>query len=510
MPKLRTSYWCQLRNFETSNFALPTNNNNNNVMEDNHNNVMEDQRRKRTREHQLDDELLGVVFQNAMIVMVEAGSTSTKYDHRIWHRGKKTQYDHARALLCIKDDYLAIVPRFDFKEFESMFRIERPRFQKILEDVGNSGDHFFCSNVDAANIEGPCLEARLLLPLKTMAYGVAPHCFRDYFQMSKTQARACFINFHRIIRKLYQKEYLRKPSPLDLKNIITLHKAVHQVEGMVGSLDCMHTYWKNCPVGWQQSFKGKEKRPSIVLEAASDYHLWLWHAAYGYAGALNDLNILGLSPLMESIRDGSFAENESLVVPFTIDGEEFHSTYFLTDGIYPAYSRFVKAIQEPIGGKEKAYTEWQEAVRKDIERAFGVLQAKWQCMARPIYFHKLDLISSMVTCALILHNMCVSDRVMGDVNARYNPSFQLIDSADVDNIVPLHKLEPKYRRFQRQLKDYEAARIHIGNRDGEVAALVGNPKRWKNMVNREEHARLNEALMNLKWQQYQEMSNDNI
>jgi Plant transposon protein len=440
--------------------------------------------------------------------MAEAGSISKQYDHRILPRGKKTKYDHARALHCIKDDYLKEVPRFDFKEFESMFRLERPRFQKILEDVGNSGDVFFCSNVDAAKQEGPSLEARLLLPLKTMAYGVAPHCFRDYFQMSKTQARACFINFHRIIRKLYQKEYLRKPTPLDLKSIITLHKAVHQVDGMVGSLDCMHTYWKNCPVGWQQSYKGKEKRPSIVLEAASDYHLWFWHAAYGYAGSLNDLNILGLSPLMESIRDGSFAENETLVVPFKIEDEEFHFTYFLTDGIYPAYSRFVKAILQPIGPKEKAYTEWQEAVRKDIERAFGVLQGKWQCMARPIHFHKLELISSMVTCVLILHNMCVSDRVMGDVNARYDPSFQLVDSANVGNIVPLHELEPKYRKFRRQLRDYEAARIHIGNEDQGVAALVGNPSRWEDMLDNEEHVRLNRALMNLKWQQIQEKTID--
>jgi hypothetical protein len=39
------------------------------------------------------------------------------------------------------------------------------------------------------------------------------------------------------------------------------------VEGFVGSLDCTHTYWKNCPKAWQSSYVGKEKQPSIVLEA---------------------------------------------------------------------------------------------------------------------------------------------------------------------------------------------------------------------------------------------------
>ena len=130
-------------------------------------------------------------------------------------------------------------------------------------------------------------------------------------------------------------------------------------------------------------------------------------------------------------------------------------------------------------------------------------------MARPIHFHKLELISSMVTCALILHDMCVSDRVMGDVYAWYNPSFQLVDSTDADNIVPLRELEAKYRRFWRQLKDFESARIHIGNNDAGVACLVANPKRWKDMVDPEEHGRLNRAIMNLKWQQKQERAPDN-
>ena len=31
---------------------------------------------------------------------------------------------------------------------------------------------------------GPSTEARLLLPLKVLSYGVPPHAFIDYFQMS--------------------------------------------------------------------------------------------------------------------------------------------------------------------------------------------------------------------------------------------------------------------------------------------------------------------------------------
>jgi hypothetical protein len=63
-------------------------------------------------------------------------------------------------------------------------------------------------------------EARLLLPLKSMAsYGVPPHCFRDYFEMSKSLARICCIKFDQVIKAIYQEEYLRCPDSQDLKRI---------------------------------------------------------------------------------------------------------------------------------------------------------------------------------------------------------------------------------------------------------------------------------------------------
>jgi Plant transposon protein len=94
---------------------------------------------------------------------------------------------------------------------------------------------------------------------------------------------------------------------------------------MFGSLDCMHTYRKNCPVAWQQSFHGKqESGPTmIVLEAIAGYNLWFWHVSYGYiySGALNDLNILIQSQLLKKLINGSFCEvleRKSGVGPFTI------------------------------------------------------------------------------------------------------------------------------------------------------------------------------------------------
>ena len=119
------------------------------------------------------------------------------------------------------------------------------------------------------------MDARLLLPIQSLAFGVPSHAFRDYFQMLKTLAQDCCQNFNKIIINVYKKVYMQLPTPSDVKAIFELHKHQHKINVMGGSLDCIHTFWKNCYVAWQGNFDGKEKRPSIVLEAACDYHLWL-------------------------------------------------------------------------------------------------------------------------------------------------------------------------------------------------------------------------------------------
>ncbi|KAG7372191.1 plant transposon protein [Nitzschia inconspicua] len=167
---------------------------------------------------------------------------------------------------------------------------------------------------------------------------------------------------------------------------------------------------------------------SIILEAVVDYHMFFWHASYGYTGNIGDLNILAQSPLLERMVDGSFhtLENEASVVPFKIGDQEFTKCFIVTDGIYPKFSRFVKGVKEPITEEEKKYTAWQEGARKDVERAFGVLKCTWQFLDRPILKLKLSEVAMRTTCYIILHNMLTADRVMGDPRARYVPCASLV------------------------------------------------------------------------------------
>jgi Plant transposon protein len=362
-------------------------------------------------------------------------------DHRVLPRRKKKQFDHSRALTCIKHDLTGPEALFVGQDFKMYFRISRSRFQEIMESFGNNGGPFYSGKTDCVGNQTASLEAKLLLPLQTLAFGVATHTFCLYFQMSKTlAAKSCFM-FHKTFLKMYRKKYLKRPSPQDMVRIAALHEKVHGVPGMFGSLDCMHTRWKNCPVGWQGSYKGQKGYPSIVLEAVCDHHCFFWHLEYGHAGTNNDVNILHASDFYSSFLDGRFEELEKDVVPFTIGNQSFNKMFVLVDGAYPKFDRFVKPMKFPILPEQKRFKEWQAAARKDIERAFGILQGKFQAVVRPIQIWDINHVSTMVKCCLCLHNMCVSDRVMhGDFQADYDPTKDLFVEREVKQSALFHSL----------------------------------------------------------------------
>jgi hypothetical protein len=57
--------------------------------------------------------------------------------------------------------------------------------------------------------------------------------------------------------------------------------------------------------------------------------------------------------------------------------------YYLADGIYLDCATLIKTISAPISNKHKVYAQWYEAYRKDVERAFSVLYARWKNLHSP-------------------------------------------------------------------------------------------------------------------------------
>jgi len=164
--------------------------------------------------------------------------------HRPYHA-----FQHAEVLHCIQQHYLGNDALFSGKNFEMMFHLLRTRVQRMLEDIRNARIAFYVNMVGAAGKQGASMEARVLLLLKTYAYGVPTHMFTDYFQMSVDFAKECCRNFDTAMKELYAEEYLCILTSNDLRNVTRLHEEKHGITGMFSSLDCMHAPWKNCPKG---------------------------------------------------------------------------------------------------------------------------------------------------------------------------------------------------------------------------------------------------------------------
>ncbi|XP_071729032.1 uncharacterized protein [Rutidosis leptorrhynchoides] len=284
------------------------------------------------------------------------------------------------------NDYFSENPTFPGDYFRRRYRMSRPLFIRICQGIINYSqepipDYFlyFHQRRDATGLLGFNIFQKCTSAIRQLAYGTAPDAFDEYLHMCQQTSYDCLNNFCKSVFHLYAIEYLRKPTPQDVQRLITAHAEVHSFPGMLGGLDCMHWAWKNCPYRYKGHYTiGDHGYPTIMLEAVASYDLWIWHAYFGPAGSNNDINVLNQSDLFNDLlQDNAPACN------FSISGCDFTKGYYLTDGIYPEWATLVKSFKSLPTPECAKFKRFQEAARKDIERAFGVLQGRWAIIKNP-------------------------------------------------------------------------------------------------------------------------------
>ncbi|CAL2275881.1 unnamed protein product [Prunus armeniaca] len=136
----------------------------------------------------------------------------------------------------------------------------------------------------------------------------------------------------------------------------------------------------------------------------ASYDTWIWHAFFGATGSNNDINILARSPLFNDMVHGVAHHIE-----YIVNGNQYHLGYYLADGIYPRWATLVNTIYSPDNPKKRLFAQMQEAYMKDVERAFGILQARSAIVLGPTHMWCKDNLHSIMMTCIILHNMIVED-----------------------------------------------------------------------------------------------------
>ena len=159
-----------------------------------------------------------------------------------------------------------------------------------------------------------------------------------------------------------------------------------------------------------------------MLEAVASQDLWIWHAFFGVAGSNNDINVLNQSDVFNDVMQGRTPE-----VHYSVNRHEYNMGYYLSDGIYPEWATFVKSIPMPQGDKRKLFAQHQEGARKDIERAFGVLQSRFAIIHNPARPWHLDALKHIMDTCIILHNMIVEDE-RATYGGNFDYSYERLDN----------------------------------------------------------------------------------
>ncbi|XP_013613948.1 PREDICTED: uncharacterized protein LOC106320127 [Brassica oleracea var. oleracea] len=346
--------------------------------------------------HQADDDELDTVFDDIFEDLDPIPEPKERKKRIFIERNREDGHNK------LWNDYFSDTPTYPHYLFRRRFRMNKPLFLYIVHRLSTEVE-YFQPKQDATGRSGISPLQKCTAAIRQLAYGGGADPVDEYLRLGETTSRKCLHHFAAGIIHLFDDEYLRRPTPEDLQRLLHVGEQ-RGFPGMVGSIDCMHWEWKNCPTAWKGMYSRGTGKPTIVLEAVASYDLWIWHAFFGAPGTLNDLNILDRSPVFDDIINGNAPQ-----VNFCVNGREYNLAYYLTDGIYPKWATFIQSIRLPQGAQNSLFAQSQESVRKDVECAFGVLQARFAIVRNPSNLWDKNKISNIMRACLILHNMIVQD-----------------------------------------------------------------------------------------------------
>ncbi|XP_071678283.1 uncharacterized protein [Lolium perenne] len=136
--------------------------------------------------------------------------------------------------------------------------------------------------------------------------------------------------------------------------------------------------------------------------------------AYGIPADYTDEYLrIGENTTTESVRRSplfaKLANGEAPTCNYKVMNNEYSMGYYLADGIYPDWETFVKSVKDPQDRIEAEFAKAQELARKDIERAFGVLQARFAIVRGHARFWDKKTLINIMTCCVIFHNTIIED-----------------------------------------------------------------------------------------------------
>ena len=118
-------------------------------------------------------------------------------------------------------------------------------FKRLLHGV-RAHDDYFELKKDVVGMWGFSALQKCTAAMRLLAYGAPGDSKDEYLCMSESTTIESMYRFFKAVVGVFGKYYLRGPNAAETEWIMA-QNATRGFPGMLGSIDCMHWSWKNCP-----------------------------------------------------------------------------------------------------------------------------------------------------------------------------------------------------------------------------------------------------------------------
>mmetsp|Transcript_14316 Transcript_14316/g.16648 ORF Transcript_14316/g.16648 Transcript_14316/m.16648 type:complete len:323 (+) Transcript_14316:290-1258(+) len=207
------------------------------------------------------------------------------------------------------------------------------------------------------------------------------------------------------------KEVIKLPeTEEELRHVLGLYERKGH-PGCVGSVDCVHVIWDQCPAGLHSLCTGKEKVPTLAFEVVSSHTKKILAVTKDFPGTYNDKTISKYDEAIKFLRDIKNRVANYKWKSLYFDGDVIKTRlnkgcYFICDGGYCFWDILIPPYKNQMEGSDMM--EWSkqvESTRKDIECVFGILKKRFLVLKHAIRFQKPEEINDIFTTCCVLHNL---------------------------------------------------------------------------------------------------------
>ena len=227
--------------------------------------------------------------------------------------------------------------------------------------------------------------------------------------------------------------------------------------GCVASMDGVHVELGCAPARDKHLYVGKEGYPTVAFNVCVGHNLYIYSCSQAHYGARNDKTMATMDKYLKMVSTMSVCpiayyntctfrffidvvvclsmqvRNDPMYTDYTFDlqredGSSFQAVgcWVLCDTGYHKWRQTICGFKRTSEPKRRAFAERCEAVRKDVERVFGIIKKRHVLVDSPVLLRDVQDVERVFKMCVVLHNMLL--RYDGlDTIGQYEDDWKRID-----------------------------------------------------------------------------------